>query len=120
MEFTGRIAKVLPMQTGVGKNNNEWKRQDFIFEFFENPSDRWSDKVVLSVMNDRIAEYDMHEDDAVRIGFGHNVQEWNGRYYNELRMYKFEKISTSQPTAETSQPTQHAPAAQETTDEPPF
>lgn len=110
----------MPIQSGIGNENKEWKRQDFIFEYYENPSDRWSDKVVLSVMNDRIAEYDMHEDDAVKIGFGHNVREWNGRYYNELRVYKFEKISNAQPTADTSQPTQHAPAAQETTDEPPF
>lgn len=123
MEFTGRIARVLPVQTGTGKNGNEWKKQEFVFEYFENPSDRWSDKVVLSVMNDRISEYDLHEDDAVKIGFGHSITEWNGRIFNELRMYKFEKMSNAQPTAPTMPPTQQtttAPAQAENDDEVPF
>ena len=93
MEFTGRIYKVLDTASGKKQDGSEWKRQDFIFEYFENPNDRYSDKVVLSVMNDRIAEYDLHEGDEVRIGFGHSVREWQGRWFSEMRIYKFEKVS---------------------------
>lgn len=97
MEFKGRIMKVLPIESGTSQNNNEWKKQYFIFEYFEQQTDRYSDKVCLSIMNDRIAEYDLHENDEVLIGFGHSIREYQGRFYNELRLYKFQKLTQAQP-----------------------
>lgn len=97
MEFKGRIMKVLPVTSGTSQNNNEWKKQEFIFEYFEQQTDRYSDKVCLSIMNDRIAEYDLHENDEVLIGFGHSIREYQGRYFNELRLYKFQKLTQAQP-----------------------
>lgn len=91
MEYTGRINRVLPITSGT-TDKGPWQRQDFVFEYYENQNDRWSDKVLLSVMNDRIKEYDLHEGDEVLIGFGHNTREWQGRLFNELRIYKFEKV----------------------------
>ena len=96
MEFKGRIYKVYPVQSGTSARGNEWRKQDFVFEYFEHDTDRWSDKVLLSVMNERIEEYDLHEGDECIIGFGHSVSnEWKGRVFNELRLYKFEKIGAS-------------------------
>ena len=91
MEFKGRINRVLPIQSGTTEKG-PWQRQEFVFEYYENQNDRWSDKVLLSVMNDRIKEYDLHEGDEVLIGFGHNIREWQGRIFNEVRIYKFEKV----------------------------
>lgn len=91
MEYTGRINRVLPLQSGTTEKG-PWQRQEFVFEYYENQNDRWSDKVLLSVMNDRIKEYDLHEGDEVTIGFGHNIREWQGRLFNEVRIYKFEKV----------------------------
>ena len=93
MEFKGRIYKVLETTSGTSRDNKEWQKQEFIFEFFEHDTDRYSDKVVLSVMNDRIREYDLHEGDEVQIGFGHSVREYNGRWFNDIRLYKLEKAS---------------------------
>lgn len=90
MEFRGRIYKVLPEQSGTNREGKEWRRLDFIFEYFERPDDRYSDKVVLSVMNERIDQYKIQEGDEVVIGFGHNVREYQGRWYNEMRIYKYE------------------------------
>ena len=103
MEFKGRIMKVLPVTSGTSQNGNEWKKQDFVFEYFEQQTDRYSDKVCLSIMNDRIAEYDLHENDEVLIGFGHSIREYQGRYYNELRLYKFQKLTQAQPEPKTAQ-----------------
>lgn len=91
MEYTGRINRVLPITSGTTEKG-PWQRQEFVFEYYENQNDRWSDKVLLSVMNDRIKEYDLHEGDEVTIGFGHNIREWQGRLFNEVRIYKFEKV----------------------------
>ena len=111
MEFKGRIMKVLPVTSGTSQNGNEWKKQEFVFEYFEQQTDRYSDKVCLSIMNDRIAEYDLHENDEVLIGFGHSIREYQGRYFNELRLYKFQKLTQSEPkTAQgQAQGTQAAP-----------
>jgi hypothetical protein len=94
MEFKGRIMKVFPVVSGTGRNG-EWRRQEFIFEYFEHETDRWTDKVLLSALNGRIDEYDLHEGDECLIGFSHNVtNEIKGRQYNEMRIYKLEKIKS--------------------------
>ena len=93
MEFKGRIYKVLETTSGTSRDGKEWQKQEFIFEFFEHDTDRYSDKVVLSVMNDRIREYDLHEGDEVQIGFGHSVREYNGRWFNDIRLYKLDKAA---------------------------
>ena len=91
MKFEGKIFKVFPTQSGTSQRG-EWMKQDFIFEYFEQPTDRYADRVLLSIMNDRIREYDLHEGDEVIIGFGHNTREYQGRYFNEIRIYHFEKV----------------------------
>ena len=93
MTLKGRIYKVFPVQQGTSAAGNKWAKQDFIFEYFEHPTDRYTDKVLLSCMNERIKEYDIHEGDEVLIGFGHRVREYNGRYFNEVSMYHFEKVA---------------------------
>ena len=54
-------------------------------------------------MNGRIAEYDLHENDEVLIGFGHSIREYQGRYFNELRLYKFQKLTQAQAESKTAQ-----------------
>lgn len=94
MIFQGRIAQIMPIQSGTGENGKEWRKQEFVFEYFENPTDRWSDKVILSIHGDNIEKYALQEGEEVIIGFGHNIsKEWKGRVFNELRMYKFERVS---------------------------
>ena len=105
MQFTGRIYKIYPTQSGTSASGNEWSRQDFIFEYFESPNERYADRVLLSVMNDRIREYDLHEGDECIIGFAHTTREYQGRCFNDIRLYHFEKVKqVEQPTQPTQQP----------------
>lgn len=108
MQFQGRIYKVFPLQTGTSASGKEWSRQDFIFEFFENQTDRYADRVLLNVMNERIREYDIQEGDNVIIGFGHTTREYQGRYFNDIRMYHFEKVK------QVEQPAPEQPKSQQT------
>ena len=114
MEFKGRIQKLLPIRTGNKQDGSEWQSQEVVFEYFEREGDRWRDKVVLTLMGDRIKQADLHEGDEVKIGFGHSVREWQGRYFNELRVYKLEKVKTTHPAPDV----QAAPST--TTDDEPF
>lgn len=114
MQFQGRIYKLFPVQSGTSQRG-EWTKQDFIFEYFEHPTDRYADRVLLSIMNDRIKEYDLHEGDEVNIGFGHNTREYQGRYFNDVRLYHFEKVkqvgNTDAPAAQPSPAMHAAPAS---------
>lgn len=99
MEYQGRINKLFPQQQGKSAAGKEWVKQDFIFEYFEHETDRWSDKVLLSLMNERVTAYDLHEGDEVKVGFSHSVREWNGKWFNEMRVYKLEKVVKDQQPA---------------------
>ena len=119
MEVQGRISKILPKRTGKRSDGSEWRSQEFIVEFFETPDQRWSDKVVLSAMNERIDEYDLHEGKEVRVGFSHGVREYQGKWYPEFHIYKFETVAAQpQPTVKVEEPTAPAPEpAQEKKDD---
>ena len=119
MEFEGRILKVLPKQEGVSeRTGNAWATQEFIFEYFEHPTDRYSDKVLLRTFDtNHMAQ--LVEGANVRIGFGHSVREYtkDGKTstFNEVRLYKFEVISkpaditTDPQPADSPQPQSDAP-----------
>ena len=117
MEFEGRISKVLPMRSGTSqRTGNQWQTQPFVFEYFETDDQRWSDKVLLETFN--ASEIPLIEENAkVRIGFAHSVREWTNQrgetqMFNEIRMYKFERLDAShaKPTSVSNAP-QSAPAA---------
>ena len=123
MEIQGKIYKVLPTRTGKKADGSEWRSQEFIVEFFETADQRWSDKVVLNVMNDRIDEYQLREGDEVHVGFSHGVREYQGKYYPDFRIYKFEKVGAQSQSAVKSDPQPTpvaAPQPQQANDDLPF
>ena len=121
MEVKGRIKKVLQVRSGVSqRTGNEWKALPFVVEFFENPTDRFPDSVVVETMDTNLMP-SIREGVDVKIGISHHVREYEGRMYNEVRMYKFELIGSQQPTDNVQaagannspQPQQNAPTGTE-------
>lgn len=92
MNYKGRINRVMPTVTGTKQDGGQWRRQDFIFEFFEQASDMWSSKVALSILGDRIDEYQLKEGMPVEISFSLSTTEYNGRIYTNARLHSFLKI----------------------------
>ena len=113
MEFQGRIAKVLPVRSGVSqRTGNEWKSLPFIFEYFENPTDRFADSVILETFDTKVID-NLKEGMEVRCGFGHRTREYTKQdgttaIINDLRLYKIEAVRKEQP--EQAPQTQHAVA----------
>ena len=97
MEFQGRIAKLLPIRQGVSqRTGNEWKSLPFIFEYFENPSDRYADSVMLETFDEKVIN-NLKEGMEVRCGFGHKTREFTKQdgttaTINDLRLYKIESV----------------------------
>lgn len=125
MEFEGRIMRILPRRGGVSqRTGNKWETQPFVFEYFERPDDRWSDKALLETRDPAIMDK-MKEGMKCRCGFGHNINDWNGKTYNELKLYKFEligddKASQEPPKEEVRTDTPQPPKEGEKADDLPF
>ena len=108
MEFTGRIAKLLPIRQGVSqRTGNEWKSLPFIFEYFEHDSDRYADSVMLETFDTKVID-NLQEGMEVRCGFGHRTREYTKddktMIINDIRLYKIECVRKAN--------TQPAPAPQ--------
>lgn len=111
MTVQGRIKKLMTEASGISKVGNHWRRQDFIFEFFENPEDQYADTVLLSVMNDKIDEYKLREGEEVIIDVRHQVKTYGERVYTELGIRSFEKVTKDAPAGQ--QPTTEQKEAME-------
>ena len=124
MEAKGYVSKVFPIQTGTSaRTGNQWQSQEFILEYFETPSQRWADKVLLKLFGEQVERMQLKEGDILEVGFGHQVREYNGRYYNELTVpYRVEKVQESKapqpPTQEAIQPKQEEEKKEEGDDLP--
>ena len=130
MDFEGRIQRVLPVRSGTGQNGNEWMRLPFVFEYFENGDQRWSDKVLLETFDANImaqigkylkkgqdgkavvenGECVLLADLKCKVGFSHSVrtfdrQDGTKATINDIRMYKFEikGVQTQQHQAQQQQ-----------------
>lgn len=114
MEFQGRVKKILPLRSGVSqRTGNEWKALPFIFEYFEYPTDRTADTVLLETFDTNVID-NLKEGMEIRCGFGHRTREYEGKTYNELRLYKIESVRAAQ------QATQAANAPQPNNNPPGF
>jgi len=78
-----RVGKV---QEGTSQQGNQWRRQEVVIEFFEHDTDMWSEKIVLQLRGDMIDLYHLQVGDKVRVRFGLNFNEWNGKFYQEIRL----------------------------------
>ena len=109
MEFQGRVKKILPLRSGVSqRTGNEWKSLPFIFEYFENPTDRFADTALLETFDTNVIE-NLKEGMEIRCGFGHRTREYEGKVYNELRLYKIESVRGAQQAPQGA----NAPAAEQ-------
>lgn len=114
MEFEGRIQRVLPVRSGTSQRG-AWMALPFVFEYFETPDQRWSDKVLLETMDTNImAQIGAYlkkgaEGKAVvengecvllaelncKVGFSHSIRTYDRQdgtraTINDVRCYKFE------------------------------
>ena len=115
MKFQGRVKKILPIRSGVSqRTGNEWKAMPFIFEYFENPTDHYPESVVLETYDTKVIDA-LKEGMEIVVGFGHRTREFEGRWYNELRIYSLESVARA-----SQQPPQAAKSAEPSNNPPGF
>lgn len=83
MEITGKIIKVLPENSGEGKNGT-WRSRDAVLETQE----QYPRKVCFNLFGDKIDQFKFEEGDLVTVHFDIDSREYNGRWYTNIRAWK--------------------------------
>ena len=86
MELSGKIIKVLQLQTGQGKNG-VWKKQEYVLEY----GDQYPKLVCFNVWGDKVDQFALLEGDQATIYFDVESREFNGKYYTDVKAWKIEK-----------------------------
>jgi hypothetical protein len=79
MDITGKIIKILPLQSGQGKNG-EWRKQEFVIQT-EGP---YPKNVCFTMWNSKIEQNPISENQTVKVSFDPESREFNGKFYTDL------------------------------------
>ena len=108
MELIGKIIQVLPLQEGVSKAGNAWKKQEYILETLGTQYPR---KVCFNLFGDNVDKFPMQVGQDVTVSIDLESREFNGRWYTDVRAWNV--LNGVQPTPATppAQPAQASPVA---------
>lgn len=86
-KIIGTVVKVLPLQTGEGKNGT-WYKRDFVLETL----DQYPKKVCLSTWGEDITETvgGLRENQKVTVSFNLESREYKEKWFTEARAWKIE------------------------------
>ena len=86
LEIEGRISQKFPKQNGQSARG-AWIRQDFILEYQDGSFP--AQVCFTSFGNDKVTELDRFQvGDDVRVSFNLRAREYNGRWYNDVRVWR--------------------------------
>ena len=116
MELQGRIVRVLGETSGTNQQGNHWRKLEYMFGFYENPSDLYERSIVLSFMNDRIeTNKGFNVGDVVKVRVAMTCREnpqGSGRYFNDIRNGDLMMVQRATPATGGQQPAPQTPAPQ--------
>jgi hypothetical protein len=88
MELSGKIIKILTLQTGTGKNGI-WKKQEFVVE----TPGQISRKVCFNIWGEKIEQFKLIEGAEVKVSFDLESREYNGKWYTDVKAWKVETVN---------------------------
>ena len=84
MELIGKIIQILPLQEGVSKAGNPWKKQEYILETLGTQYPR---KVCFNLFGDNVDKFPMQVGQDVTVSIDLESREFNGRWYTDVRAW---------------------------------
>ncbi|MDR0713677.1 MAG: DUF3127 domain-containing protein [Bacteroidales bacterium] len=93
MEIKGKLIKKMPVQTGQGRSG-EWKKQEIILE----QEGAYARKVCIAVWGDKMDVASMEEGAMLNIAVDVESREWNDKWYTDVKAWKIDVLSASQPS----------------------
>lgn len=106
LEIEGTLAQKLPVQSGSSARG-PWAKQEFILEY---PDGNFTAKACFTAWGqEKVQDLDKYQvGDKVKVSFNLKSREYNGRWYNDLQIWKIAPAG-AQPAAP-AQPAPQAPA----------
>ena len=102
IKLEGRIAEVMPIQKGTSsRTGNEWKSQDYLFEYFEWSGARFPNRVLCRIFgNDDINKFNLkqYEEVTLTLKLDANKSQDGTRWFNEVRITNVERKQAVQQT----------------------
>lgn len=105
MEITGKIIRILPVQSGQGRNG-EWKKQDFVLE----TNDQYPKKVCFTVWGDKIDTFNIREGEELIVAITVESREYNERWYTNVQAWKVDRPAAASGFDEPGMPFSEPPA----------
>ena len=114
LEIEGTIAQKLPVQSG-NSARGPWAKQEFVLEY---PDGNFTAKVCFTAFGqDKVQDLAKYQvGDKVKVSFNLRSREYNGRWYNDLQIWKIAPAGAPQPAQPAPAPApayQAAPAFQQ-------
>ena len=115
MELEGKISVVMPATSGVSQSTgNQWMSQEYVMAYYWFPNQTNPSFIVLRAFGeDRIKQFNLQPNDEVRVRYHIEAHEYNGRWFNEIRLDAVTFVGASasknqQPANQPAQPAQTA------------
>ena len=108
LELEGTLAQKLPVQSG-NSARGPWAKQEFILEY---PDGNFTAKACFTAWGqDKVQDLGKYQvGDKVKVSFNLKSREYNGRWYNDLQIWKIAPAG-AQPAAPVQQPAPQAKPA---------
>ena len=110
LEIEGTLAQKLPVQSG-NSARGPWAKQEFILEF---PDGNFTAKACFTAWGqDKVQDLGKYQvGDKVKVSFNLKSREYNGRWYNDLQIWKIAPAGAAAQPAPAQPAPQARPAAQ--------
>ena len=116
LEIEGTLSQKLPVASG-NSARGPWAKQEFILEY---PDGNFTAKACFTAWgSDKVQELSKYQvGDKVKVSFNLTSREYNGRWYNDLQIWKIAPAGAQAPVqpaapAYQAQPAPQAPAFQQ-------
>ena len=108
LEIEGTLAQKLPVQSGSSARG-PWAKQEFILEY---PDGNFTAKACFTAWGqEKVQDLEKYQvGDKVKVSFNPKSREYNGRWYNDLQIWKIAPAG-AQPAAPAQQPAPQAKPA---------
>ncbi len=107
LELEGTIRQRMGIQSGTSARG-AWAKQEFVLEF---PDGNFTSQVCFTAFGqDKVNELAKYQDgDKVKVSFNIRSREYNGRWYNDLQVWRIAPAGQAAPTAPAPAPAYEAP-----------
>ena len=119
LELEGTIRQKMGVQSGTSARG-QWAKQEFVVDF---PDGNFTSQACFTAWGqDKVQELDKYQvGDRVKVSFNLKSREYNGRWYNDLQIWRIAPAGAAAPAqaAQAQAPAYDAPPAPTLSDMPP-